>query len=297
MNNFFRISLREDSRGGNLADEFALVGLASKEREKIVLLVHGFNKSAPEAIKDLRPFALACRELAPTLDGNIGFVVWPGDSRHWHSRLFVFPWKIRTAVAAGKLFAEYLQRLVIYDRKLAVEKLTEVVIVAHSLGCRLVLEALDELARTEGKGRRISTILMAAAVPVRFVDIGPFDKARECFPNMIVLHSKDDRILKVSFPLGSRIGEPFYDVPEAIGLNGHPRTDAFQAQVPMFDFGHTSYWKDDVAIPELVSKVCGHPRGRTRPDRTIAGSNRAVPEWEIPERSVDDRSEREDLNS
>lgn len=279
MNAPFVVSLRLDSTGGGVRDRVLFDYQASRPRQKLLLLVHGFNRTEAEAAKTVELFAERCEALMPSLSNDIGVLYWPGDSNSLGVRGAAFPGMIKVAKNAATPFANYLKNLRFCGRR------TEIVIVAHSLGCRLVLEGLYELASDEGKGRKITTILMAAAVPVGYADEHKFKKVQECFPRLIALHSSDDRILKLLFPIGSGVGEPsFGRLPEAIGLNGRPHK-AFLKEKKMPAYGHGTYWTRTDEIPQTVAGLSGHLRGKTLHSRVIAGEDRSLPERQISTRS------------
>src|SRR6185369_5317013 len=84
---------------------------------------------------------------------------------------------------------------------------TEIIFVAHSLGCRVVLEALRELLdgrAPDAESHRVPGVcLMAAAVPTFMVD----GNARLAGAAMVprasyVLHSRADMVLRFTFPSG-----------------------------------------------------------------------------------------------
>src|SRR5439155_24462121 len=106
------------------------------------LLLHGYNVSEREAEREFSDFEDALTSIAPPLSSELGRVLWPGDWGVPFVRGLSYPWRVRTAIACAPQLADYISRRVTPGGTP-----TAVVIVAHSLGCRLVLEALHRLGQ------------------------------------------------------------------------------------------------------------------------------------------------------
>ena len=99
----------------------------------------------------------------------------------------------------------------------------DVLFIAHSLGCRIVLETIQHLS-----GRRRLNVpgicLMAAAVPTFMVSAGgSLRTAAEYADKRYILHSAADRVLRWAFRPGQffATGRTW---PEAVGRFGNPKS-------------------------------------------------------------------------
>jgi hypothetical protein len=135
----------------------------------------------------------------------------------------------------------------------------ELVIVAHSLGCRLVLEALIALRKSPAWHRfRITLILLAAAIPVQMV--AGHSEGGEVLGELVttgVCYSGSDRVLDWAFRLGETRLDSF--MPEAVGLHGAPR---IWKSLRGTDLGHTQYWQSRVVatyVAERLGAMIGGP--------------------------------------
>jgi hypothetical protein len=139
----------------------------------------------------------------------------------------------------------------------------ELVVVAHSLGCRLVLEFLgclrQEAAKAAGRAAEgggpgqpavfavlpgletLIIFLMAGAVPVGAIERRPDDVRVP--RHIIVMHSAADRVLRGAFPLGQTFARGEQDwFPEAVGLRGLPSSARWTSAEDMADYDHGDYW-------------------------------------------------------
>jgi pimeloyl-ACP methyl ester carboxylesterase len=126
-------------------------------------MIHGFANSQAAAEQSYRrlPARLAeylwSREPAHMAD-FLGFH-WPGNHRLPTVTQLSYASRIPAATNAGQAFGRLLATL---------HPSHEVILVGHSLGCRVLLAALEWMVRAATSGPRISAaVLLAAAVPVR----------------------------------------------------------------------------------------------------------------------------------
>lgn len=237
--------LRNQPEGGNLLpnvrqqppiDPFA--------RVEAVVLVHGFNNHYGEAGAAYHGFRIRQYErtapslVPPALEAILADLFWPGDAAWGLFDLvdfLVYPAAVETARDAAPLLARHLRSM---------PTLRTVHFVAHSLGCRVVLESIDDLRRNGGPtvGK---VCLMAAAVPVLNVQSGEsLARAMEHTGEVRILHSSDDVVLRYAFPPGQTLAtgnEGFF--PTALGLHGPTiwvvgRIDP----VPINGANHGDYW-------------------------------------------------------
>lgn len=223
------LNLREQPEGGGLKRPGALAGSAAAQRHReCVVLVHGFNNHEGEAAAAYLGFRRSQQAAQPsidahTLDTQLGDCFWPGDAR-WPGPIdwldfLVYPAAVHTAPDAGAALADLLRRL-------QAAGLLRVSFIGHSLGCRVVLEALRDVLAGGGPALgRIS--LMAAAVPIEMLSAGgAFETlfkqlASERVP-VQVLHSSQDRVLRSAFPPGQILAGPQEASIRALGLKGPP---------------------------------------------------------------------------
>jgi len=238
---------------------------------RIVILVHGFNNDWAEASKNYRDFAqqldsVAGGRLISHDWAQVWKLFWPGyvvrplspvheerpdvlphlhdpadEEKHFVQSAFSYSRQVKKAPDVGAALADFLDA----------HGALEVVFVAHSLGCRVVLEALRAL-KAKGHDLRVrlkGTCLMAAAVPtymVADVSTGSIGTMIRDSPSMRVLYSGRDTVLRWAFPPGQWLANEGART-EAVGLRGGPR-GAWRARD---DSGlrHGHYWSHASTAP------------------------------------------------
>jgi hypothetical protein len=223
------LDLREQPEGGGLPARGELRGRQQGlPRPECVVLVHGFNNHYGEAGERYYGFRVMQRrhfdgehgDIAMELERLLGDAFWPGDA-DWPGPLdwldaLVYPAAVHTAQRAAVLLADLIEQI---------PGLLRAHFVAHSLGCRVVLETL-EILWARGSPAIGAICLMAASVERdavapggRFADL--LAALGEAGSEILVLHSRRDKVLRFAFPLGQTVaGEEF--LPEALGLEGPP---------------------------------------------------------------------------
>lgn len=258
-------SLRWDGSGEPPAvqvDESAFL----QPRRRLILLVHGYNVSHNRARRAFKRFETEVRWRSVTLADDIGWLLWYSD---WGIPLVSFasyPFKAKSACSVGRKVATFLR-----NRKGADGNPPEIVLVAHSLGCRVTLEALNELHRSGGD--HVSVLLMAAAVSVD--DLVPGGRLRDAAlyaKRRAVLHSTSDFVLRVPF----RIGE--FSLGAAVGTQGMP-SDLWLDSDAMQGFGHSSYWSSQSTAAWFVAWM---RRSVPRPSRSPPTASRHAPVRAMP---------------
>jgi pimeloyl-ACP methyl ester carboxylesterase len=134
---------------------------------------------------------------------------WPGNGRYTLTGALLYPWQIKRSVECGQRLADWIK---------AKTSGASFMLVGHSLGCRLILEALKVL--DPAHRRRITGVcLMAAAVPVRMIENDELGPAHT--PNAIwrILHSRGDNVLGAIFHFGQLFDSQFT---RAVGYLGGP---------------------------------------------------------------------------
>lgn len=171
--------------------EAALRALARSHRH-VTLLVHGFNVSRAAGIRAYRAFVDRLDACAPPPKTCFLGVLWPGDST---IGAVAYPFQERDAERTAALLAGWLGG--------ALRKNT-VALVAHSLGCRVVLAAIDAL----GESRTISDLVLLAGA-VDGDALARSDRYRRAVLSVersTVVSSRADGVLKVWFLLGDFAG-------------------------------------------------------------------------------------------
>jgi predicted alpha/beta hydrolase family esterase len=226
-----------------------------REQPRLAILIHGFETSEAKAHEAYERFQAALESFAPGAVRRLGPIWefhWPGD--HPDKKVSKVTYAVRVPVAqgAGGLLAKWIAEL--RDDQ-------EVVLVAHSLGCRVALEAVRKLRELRGgrPGPNVPAVfLLAAAVPVdlcaparRFCGPLPRPDDRKRDGVEYVLHSRRDWVLKWPFNHGQAlVGEPG----NAVGRRGRPGnrwTRDWRTR-----HWHGQYW----GSPIVAEAVCKHLR-------------------------------------
>jgi hypothetical protein len=160
----------------------------------------------------------------------------------------------------------------------------ELLFVAHSLGCRVVLEALrsagDKSTRDGVSGARAGVAaFMAAAVPNELCGSGGDFAAAPNNSRQAVLYSARDRVLSRFFPLGQAI---YGERGEPVGRHGRPWgrwSNRMDTQL-----GHGEYWADSSVREFLVDFLAD------RAPRRREISERLSPEQRVSRRVLSRRS-------
>ncbi|HEX4607943.1 MAG TPA: alpha/beta hydrolase [Urbifossiella sp.] len=265
------ISVRTLPVGGAVAAAAALdpPGTWLQGHRHLVLLVHGFNVSQPDAEA---AYALQFANVAP----DVVRVLWPGDARGGTAAsVSSYPFQIPSARDSAARLADRLRGLFGPGGGPAV-----VSIVGHSLGCRLALELLALVRQEPGSFPQVAVVaLMAAAVPVALVDGGGGLVPAAGLPaRLAVLHSAADEVLHLAFPTGQTtarvlgldegnlvFGAAPFNL--AVGRFGDPAgLAAARTDMTGFGYGHGSYWGGPEAF-NAVAPLFGTAAPRALPVR------------------------------
>jgi hypothetical protein len=238
--------------------------------ERIVMIVHGYDNDPDDAGKS---YAVFYKELRKIVDGHffqhIWEVYWPG---YWPRRpskieplaALSYSKQSRDAPQIGEVLAEYVQRV----SRARNGNLRDIMFIAHSLGCRVVLEAIDRL-RSSSTIRVSGICLMAAAVPTFMVDPGAsLRSAAEFSRKHYILYSPADFVLHWFFrpgEFGAALGRRW---PEAVGRFGNPRElwDRRVENVVNTGLNHGDYYRgrskrapsDENRTAPLVARMFGY---------------------------------------
>lgn len=247
------IDLRADSAGGNpVADVNDIVvrtdaqpnpnpasplepGLLQLIQGRDVMLgTHGFHVDRMTGISNLAHWS---EWLHLGDNGYFVGVLWPGDSR-WVP--FVdYPIEGNEAIRSGQLLGQYLSA--------KFPAANSVSFVSHSLGARVVLETIRNLA---GSFQVKAVIVMAGAIDDTCLG-DEYKTAAARVGKLSVLSSECDDVLKWAFPVGNPVsgivtrGDPYWH--GALGRFGPNPADQPSNlwKTPIlpntWDFGHGSY--------------------------------------------------------
>jgi pimeloyl-ACP methyl ester carboxylesterase len=205
-------------------------------RDRRILLIHGYNVDESEGQNSMAQLRSALIEGCSALERQILTVTWPGNASWLKGGSATYSRKVPVAAKAGRLLCQAI--LSEAEWGLGTRQL---VVVAHSLGCRLTLEFLSHLSRAfRPPGlEKVVVILMAAAVPIHLTPL--LDAARSNADEIIVLHSTDDKVLRKWFKIGEPL-TPEKRYVEAVGFAGNPHVPPWSYHRRMMGYDHDSYW-------------------------------------------------------
>jgi hypothetical protein len=260
------LNFRSQSVGGTVVDPYLLEGdgtvsspvlralggaeIASRIAGKNVLFaVHGFNVSYQYG-------ACSLGQLEPQLglgpsDVFIG-VLWPGD--YWLP-VVNYPFEGAVSMDCGRRLAEFCRHRLAPAQSLS--------FVSHSLGARLVLEAVAHLDRPA------RVVCLTAAAINQDCLTTEYAGAAANSSGISVLASHSDWVLKVAFRIGDPISDVLHDdhraFESALGYNGPP-----SSAVP------------PVAPPWQIADACDYGHGNYLPPGDVAAPPAPNAKWPLP---------------
>lgn len=299
------ICLRQAPFGGGFRDQGHVdpSGLFS-ETHHLILFVHGYAVSRSAAESAYGGFLA---NLDRAWRGMAAAVYWPGDSwqtgqgsdrrSRWDLRpvLSYSFMPERAKEGAGKLEAA-LTKALKRRRAMGLRKPLSLYFVAHSMGCRLILELIKQIrALNHDRIELEMTALMAPAVARYKVGSyrgrdGDLRPAILAAKRVRVYHSEADGVLFWSFKLGQMMELDFpsgLGDREALGVGGGQGDGIVNRE---YGLGHSQYWSsrdvaDDLnaALRELQPRIfrpgIAPPRlqqGRGLGGRAVAGRSIAA---------------------
>lgn len=221
--------------------------LALLNARRVLFLVHGYNNDEPTARAAFAGFESLQRELAGVPQGrdyalgwDVVHVYWAGDADWSIASPLFYMGAVGNARKTGALLAQVIGGL---------GRLDEIAFVAHSLGCRVVLETLLAM-RSARCGARVSRVaFFAAAVPTFKLEQGEGGSlgwaAQGIGEEWLSLFSEHDRVLSGTFPLGQTLaGVDEGPLPCALGFTlwAAASTSAVLSQAENRGAGHSDYW-------------------------------------------------------
>jgi hypothetical protein len=195
----------------------------------VLFVAHGFNVNQADAVAS---FAALDARLALGEAGIVVGVLWPGDA--WIP-IVNYPFEGSDAMNSGNNLADYCNRYLGGALSLS--------FVSHSLGARLVLQAVA------GLSRKARLVCLAAGAINRDCLETEYAAAAGNAQSIGVLASQKDWVLRIAFPLGDPISNALHDdhrfFEMALGYDGPPSSDVpliGPFQIPdSYDYLHSSY--------------------------------------------------------
>lgn len=278
------ISLRERAIGGQVRKRAWFFPRKLLQRGRsILIIIHGFNVTLCEAGCAYEEFE---QNLSLYWRARAVSLYWPGDMRNWFNRSHVargkisegwaavnYPRQIGCAKSCSSMLADGFREAIL--ARASTQRPLELVIVAHSLGCRVALEflrLLDGFKRQKFVSIPL-TVLMAAAVPQYMVRRGARLAQAITVPDKVLIYkSKQDKVLSTAFRPGQMLE---WSLPHgltakartAIGRGGCGQnvigraacgenvTDKIQ-EISRWR-GHSDYWPDQSIASEIIETLNG----------------------------------------
>jgi pimeloyl-ACP methyl ester carboxylesterase len=271
-------------------------------RSRLVILIHGYNNDKQKAEKNYELLRAKLRHLvdAHRLEAIWRFY-WPGYvegllpavRRHLTQRMRrtrvpttegnllmtapLYALQVLKAREVGAELGRYLLQLASSERP------SELVLIGHSLGCRVALEAVQQFtgAPAAQRGRVKGVCLMAAAVPTYMIESDRLLGAAARVPQRTwVLYSRKDLVLRWLFGPGQTAAREGF-MPTAVGRHG---TGVWTATDETM-LGHGEYWGSSVTTPHLA-RAFGRATREELPNFDLvewpSASSRDLPESELP---------------
>jgi len=258
----------------DLAGETVVVpiGLDPDFSEPVTLLIHGYNAESDEAAASYEDLlhTMKWRSLMPPfLERQSCLFFWQGytsgGGATGKTRFSPLSYhkQIPSACDAAIALKRYL------DKKIAKYGPVTVNLIAHSLGCRLMLELLESYAQTPAHCaiRFPVAVLLAAAVPSGFVENRERLSQGARLPDRAaVLFSNKDSILTFWFRIGQTRAKEG-TLPTAVGATGNPailRPAGVWTARTATENKHSGYFTDFVTARE-IARVFGLPIPKSLP--------------------------------
>jgi len=263
---------------------------------RIYLLVHGFNNTPEVAEESYAAVRERVREsIGLHLSQRIWEFYWPGYEEPLGGvlRQFRVPRLINSGYT-GAVYAKQVPKAIKFGEKLgkyllqlrAETHATEIVLIGHSLGCRLILEALAYMVGKAPESQVPAILLMAAAVPVAKVQPGGTLRAgAEFAQRRIAIFSHRDFVLWGFFPPGQLLARDGGPLPQAVGFRGAPEGCwTGTHRVKLF---HGEYWTDRATTPNILG-LFGKTTQRDLPSSEIVPRKLPTPP-SLPEQKARQR--------
>lgn len=261
-------------------------GLKNSGARHVLMFVHGYNNSAAEARTS---YALQMNCLKTLQNRNnapdaIAHFQWPGDlpgpfiGTDWSRYADDIPQAIEAAARLAIFVADL-------PRPNGDARALKLSFIGHSMGCRLILEALYRLSDSKLPKLEVASFMAAAAgVPLVAANGRLRTKTRDARA-VLKFFSEWDVVLRLGFPLGQLLAyqrgiEP-ENYSEAIGLHGNPSDFGAPNQTTN---GHSKYWGDEAVANIFMANI--DPALRQLPDPRALADRDLSPPNDMPEREI-----------
>lgn len=206
--------------------------------KRLLFATHGFNVSYQDGA-----CSLGLLDQYLNLDPPDCFIgmLWPGDC--WLP-VVDYPFEGDVALDCGKRLADFCNGWCAGAQRIS--------FVSHSLGARMVLEAITHM------NRKAESVCLTAAAINRDCLITQYAEAASNSSLISVLASHCDDVLKVAFAIGDPFAELLHDdhtpFQAALGYDGPPTQSPQPVQRPWqipdeYDYGHHDYLPPGQLIP------------------------------------------------
>lgn len=274
---------------------------------RMIVLIHGYSNDRAAAQDSYD----ALTRMLPDRDRDaVWEFFWPGLVERLTGRLSDAPLSLAPHRDVRETEGNQLLSVLSYSRQvhkskevgralgdhLASLRPTTLIFVAHSLGCRVALEAIRVMV-SDGAARRTAlsgACLMAAAVPTYMVDTsssGPPGRLREAaaaIGRSFVLYSTNDYALRTGFRIGQTQAREGF-MPVAVGFSGGPETP-WSARGDT-GLGHSGYWTHPSTAPATLRAIGHAAPGSLRELQSLHGVTwRLSPALELPARGLTERT-------
>ena len=239
------LNLRSSRSLGSVARSSDPLRLPALNR-RVVLLVHGYAVRPHEALGEYGRFIENLRIQTglgrlPS-DLTVLRVLWPGSDNHWFVNRASFSSRVESAEHAGQRLSEAMMN----------SEAEEIIVVGHSLGCRLVLEFLASSGAYSPGPLVSEALLMAAAVSEGdCADGALFGRDVVKTSNQVVLHSRRDLVLWGAFRPGMRLAREGWSA--AVGRTGGP-AERWNLTRDV-QLGHGEYWGARITADQLAKQI------------------------------------------
>ena len=271
------------------------------------MLIHGYNNDRAQAQESYD----AVTQMLPDADREaVWEFFWPGfieriTGASSDTPLSLAPHRDDRETESNQLISALSYHLQVYKSREVGRALghylhglrpDSLIFVAHSLGCRVALEAIRFMVSRETARRAAlsGACLMAAAVPTYMIDgsssgrLGPLREAATAIARSFVLYSTNDYVLRTAFRIGQTwAGEGF--MPEAVGFNGGPETP-WSARGDT-GLGHSGYWTHPSTAPATLRAIGHAGPGSLRELPSFQSVRwKLSPAVELPARALNERN-------
>lgn len=273
------INLRQKWSAGEILEKAEEIPKGKLLKSDVVtLFVHGFNVDRLDAIN---AYAKMSQRLDPHVKESAFHIYWPGD--RFENSIFsalAFSWMLQKSIQSADLIANLFRPITHAQKPIKLR------IVAHSLGCRLVLEFVHRIKQSiqqaDGLGHIEFELLVLMAAAVQRYKLEPgqtFDMATHGAKTTLIFWSRKDRVLQFAFPLGMRAAEMEITGAFKGGAVGRGRYTPRKFDHKKIDNiqrpnGHSDYWGDKAVAARINDELApGRTKvqGRIPVEHTIIG--------------------------